>query len=254
MTYWALDQAKKSSQLIEQVQSIVRNGPNDIAFRRIEQEAQSLMEIDAVGAHTVLGMLSAIRGSAEKVRYHYNIALRLSGRSSDTLHNYSVCLLQVSETEEAIELSREAFQCAPDNSVVLKQLILAAIESAHFREARNLCDHWTKLFPDHPVPHEPQARTLAGAVEREAFREESVREVLRLAQDIRNAANFRKVSMTTLVEDHAEPDSFLYKLYIDASPETAAELNEKFADRIVDRLDLMDDPGFAFVPMFIGIQ
>ena len=253
MTYRAPAPATKASRLVDQLRSIALDEPGDLVLRRIEREAQGLMVADPVGAHTALGVLASLRGSAEDVRYHNDIALQQSGRSADALNNYSVCLLQIGEAVEAVEFAREAFQCAPDNGVVLRQSILAAIESAHFREARDLCGQWNTLFPNRPVPYESPARGLAGAVERGAFREGSAREALRIAQDIRSAADVRRVE-TAVVEDCTEPDSFLYKIHVLASPSAAADLNERFADRIVGRPDLMADPGLAFVPMFIGVR
>ena len=90
------------------------------------------------------------------------------------------------------------------------------------------------MYPDRPVPHESSARGLAGAIDRGVFREESAREILQIAQEMRNAANVRQVE-TAVVEDCTEPDSFLYKIHVLASPADAAELNEKVADRIVAR-------------------
>ena len=254
MTYRTLVPVAKASRLVDRLRSIALvDEPDDLVLRRVEREAQGLMAADPVGAHTALGVLASLRGDAEDVRHHNDIALQQSGRSADTLNNYSVCLLQIGEAVEAFEFAREAFRRAPDNSVVLRQSILAAIESARFREACDLCGRWATLFPDRTVPYESPARALAGAVERGAFREESAREALRIAQEVRSAAGVRRVG-TAVVEDCTEPDSFLYKIHVLASPAAAADLNEPFADRIVGRPDLMADPGLAFVPMFIGTR
>ena len=254
MTYRTPTPATRASRLVDQLRSIAwADEQDDFSLLRIEREARGLMTADPVGAHTVLGALASLRGNAEDVRYHNDIALQQSGRTADALNNYSVCLLQIGEAVEAFEFAREAFQRAPDNSVVLRQLIGVAVESAHFREARDLCDRWSALYPDRTVPHESPARGLAGAVDRGAFREESAREVLQIAQEMRSAANVRQVE-TAVVEDCTEPDSFLYKIHVLASPAGAAELNEKVADRIVARSDLMADPGLEFVPMFIGTR
>ena len=56
------------------------------------------------------------------------------------------------------------------------------------------------------------------------------------------------------MEDCTEPDSFLYKIHVLASPAASADLNEQLADRVVARPDLMTDPGLEFVPMFIGTR
>ena len=148
MTYRTPTPATRASRLVDQLRSFASVGePDDLALQRIEQEARGLMTADPVGAHTVLGVLASLRGNAEDVRYHNDIALQQSGRIADTLNNYSVCLLRIGEAVEAFEFAREAFQRAPDNSVVLRQLIRAAIESAHFREARDLCDRWPASDP-----------------------------------------------------------------------------------------------------------
>ena len=128
-----------------------------------------------------------------------------------------------------------------------------ALRSAHFREARDHCDRWNTLFPGNPSPHEPSAKALAGAVEREVFREESVREVMNIAYDVQHAENVFPVDTVVPVGD-SEHDSFLYKLRIPLSPTRAADLNERLADRITDRPDLMADPGTKFVPIFIGTR
>ena len=254
MTYRNPTPATKASRLVDQLRSLAPvEEPDELLLRRIERETRGLMTADPVGAHTVLGVLASLRGNAADVRYHNDIALQQSGRTADTLNNYSVCLLQIGDAADAFESAREAFQGAPDNSVVLNQLILTAIESAHFREARDLCDRWNALYPDRPVPYESPARSLAGAVDRGVFREESARAVLQIAQEIRRAANVRHVE-TAVVEDCTEPDSFLYKVHVAASPAVAVDLNEKVADRIVARPDLMADPGLEFVPMFIGTR
>ena len=80
-----------------------------------------------------------------------------------------------------------------------------------------------------------------------------MREVLQIAHDIRRAAKIVLLDTAVLV-DGGEPDSFLYKLRIPLSPTRAADLNERLADRITDRPDLMADPGTKFVPTFIGAR
>ena len=245
---------QQASGLVEQIKAIAyADEANDLALRRIEREAQALMAADPVGAHTVLGAVAVLRGRVDDVRRHHRIALEQSGRSAEACHNYSVSLMGLGEMIEAFDAAREAFRRAPDDGDVLRHLILAALGSAHFREARDYCGRWSTLFPGNPSPHEPSAKALAGAVEREAFREESVREVLRIAHDVRRAANVVPVDSAVLA-DAGEPDSFLCKLRIPLSPAQAVDLNERLAHRITSRPDLMADPGTKFVPMFIGTR
>lgn len=255
MAYHLPARATKASELVEQINAIrCADEADDLVLRRIERDAQKLMAADPEGAHTVLGAVAVLQGRIDDVRRHHDIALQQSGHSAQACRNYSVSLMDLGEMIEAFEAARESFRRAPDDGDVLRHLILASLESAHFREARDHCDRWNTLFPGNPSLHEPSAKALAGAVERDVFQEESVREVLQIAHDIRRATKVVLLLDTAILVDGSEPDSFLYKLRIPLSPTRAADLNERLADRITSRPDLMADPGTKFVPMFIGTR
>ena len=254
MAYHLPARATKASELVEQINAIrCADEADDLVLRRIERDAQKLMAADPEGAHTVLGAVAVLQGRIDDVRRHHDIALQQSGHSAQACRNYSVSLMDLGEMIEAFEAARESFRRAPDDGDVLRHLILASLESAHFREARDHCDRWNTLFPGNPSPHEPSAKALAGAVERDVFQEESVRGVMNIAYDVLRAENVFPVD-TVVPVGGSEPDSFLYKLRIPLSPTRAADLNERLADRITDRPDLMADPGTKFVPMFIGTR
>lgn len=254
MPYDVPAHATKASGLVARINAAAYAGEaNDLALKRIEREAATLMAADAVGAHTVLGAVAVLRGRADDVRRHHRIALEQSGQSAQAHRNYWVSLMRLGETVEAFNAARDALRRAPDDRDLLRQSILAAIDSAHFREARDHCARWSTLFPDSPSPHEPPAKALAGAVERGAFHEESVRKVLEIAHDARREARVVLVGSAVLV-DPIERDSFLYSLSAPLSPARAVDLNEQLANRITNRPDLMADPGLKFVPMFIGTR
>ena len=246
--------ATKASGLVERLNDAAYAGEaNDLALRRIEREAQALMVAEPEAAHTVLGGVAVLRGRADDVRRHHRIALEQSGRSAQACHNYSVSLMRLGEMIEALEAAREAHQRAPDDGGVLQQAILAALDSAHFREARDYCDRLSRLFPDSPSPHEPPATALVSAVECGAFSEESARDVLGIAHDVRRGVEAVLIGSAVLV-DPIERDTFLYKLRVPLSPARAVDLDEQLANRITNRPDLMANPGLKFVPMFIGTR
>ena len=182
-------------------------------------------------------------------------ALQQSGNSAETYCNYSRALLNIGETTEALETARQAHHLrSPDDLGVLRHLVTAALQAGQFRETRV---HWNRLnqsFPERPLRDESLASPLGDAAERGVFREESVQEVLRIAHAILKAEGIRRIAQSTLVADATDPESFLYEIHVFAPPHRAAELNETLAIRLVDRPDLMADPGTKFVPMFIGIR
>ena len=252
MPYRIPSRAPRSSEIVESLRVIAAAEElNEFALRKLERDARGLMNADAVCAHTVLGAVASLRGAAEDVRRHHQIALNLSGGSAEAHRNYSVSLAELGEMTEAFKVALEACRRVPGDAEMLHEVIGMALESAHFREGRDLCGHWNESFSDQPLPYESMMRKLAGAVDREVFSEESVQEILRITHGIMRASNVRKVKDGVL-GDHTDPDSFLYELHVLTSPDQAVRLNEELANRIVARPDLMEDPGLKFVPVFIG--
>ena len=250
MAYQAF--ASKQSELIGQLIALVEADEiPEFNLLRLEQEAKKLMRIDATGAHTVLGAIASLRDDAAGVRKHYEIALQQSGHLPDVWHNYAVSLMHAGKTIEAYEAAQSAFESMPDDLVALRNLMEAAFESAHFHEALELCKRWNRLSPDRPAPDMPEARMLAGALERGLFLEEHARDVLRVVHETRSAARVRQNSRAVF-EDHTEPGNFLYKIYIGISPEKAVELNERAARRIVATARQACYRDSRFIFMFIG--
>ena len=227
--------------------------PGDFELRKIERDARALMGEDAAFANTVLGAVAALRGNAENSRRHHESALKRSGWSATAYQNYSVSLTLLGKLTEAFELEIEAYERYPGDKELLRQAVGTSIESAHFREGLKLCAQWNEIDPDQPLPYEPLLKTLATAVERQAFDEELAREVLAIAREILRESGVRTLS-DAILADHTNSDSFLYEIHVATSPEKAAELNQVFADRIVVREDLMENPGTRFVPVFIGAK
>lgn len=247
--------ATKAAELIERLNSIALGAEvDDFVLRRIDRDARRIMTADPVYANIVLGAVAALEGRTGDVRKHFEIALQQSENSAEVYCNYSSALRNLGETIESFEMAKQAFQRAPDDPGVLRDLIAAALDSAHFREASALQDRLGKLSPDHSEPDERLAAMLGNAVDRGVFREESVQEVLRIAHEILKAAGIRQLGYSTLVAETGCPDSFLYKIQVFASPHRAADLNETLANRLANQPELMADPGTMFVPMFIGTR
>ena len=254
MSYGVSARATKASGLVDRINAATNAGEtSELALKRIEREARELMIADPEAAHTALGGIAVLRGRVDDVRRHHRIALEQSGHSAQASRNYSVSLMRLGEVTDAFNAARDALRHAPDDADALRQAILAAIDFAHFIEAHEYCDRWNTLFPRNPSPHGTAAKALASAVEREVFREESVREVIGIAHEIRCAENVVLVDSNVEVSP-IESDSFLYRLCVPLLPAGAVALNERFANRITNRPDLMPDPATKFLPMFIGTR
>ena len=247
--------ATKAVELFKTLNSIwLGTEVDDLVLRKIEREARTMMNAAPQDANCVLGAVAALEGRSDDVRKHFNIALRQSGNSAEVYGNYSTSLQRIGEIDESFEMAKQAFERAPDKPDVLRDAIACAINAGKFREARAFQGRLAKLSVNRPEPNEQLATMLGDAVDRSAFREESVQEGLRITHDILKAEGIRRIAYSDLVAEAGCTDSFLYKVHIFASPDRAADLNETLAERVAEQPDLMADPGTKFVPMFIGTR
>ena len=243
--------AKKANELIGRLTDLSKAPALDeVSLRRLVQEAKALMQSDPAGAHTILGIAAALRDDTDETRHHFRAALKVK-KSFVALFNYSVSLATLEEHGEALKVIVNALKAYPDDLTLLERGIGAALESANFLTARVLSDRWDALAPDRPNRLSSPVRQLAAAIEAGAFGEQGVREILGILAATQRSENVRTASVSFSLCDHA--GSFLYQRTVYADPTTAATLNERLADRVADRPDLLADPGLKFVAMFTGV-
>ena len=224
---------------------------DDLAVGRLSRDARALMKADAAGAHTVLGGIAGIEGDAARVHKHYKIALEVSGRATWTLGNYATALGKAGELDEAFKAVIEAHERTPDDLEILGLAISVAVQGGQFRESRSLYERWNALQPNRRKRDETPMRLAASAIDREAFSESAAQRVIRIAQQVRLAAEVREAG-SAIHSVHGERDRFSFIIHVHASTRQAVDLNTEFADRIVGDEALMTDPGLKFVPMFMG--
>ena len=223
---------------------------DEFALRRIEADAEKLMCTDVAGAHLALARVAALRWDIDEMIRRYELAVTLRD-SVFARCDYADSLTLVGEIGEAFEVAREASSRAPDNPTVLRHAIEAAVQNARFREAQKLCERWSQLSPQESVPLQPDIAALVEAVERGVFTETGARGALRSASGLRGDAHIRCVGFS-IQPSIEEPGSFGFEYDLIASPAEAGDLNYALARRWADTPRLREDPGLAFVPVFIG--
>ena len=242
--------APKANELIERLaQLATAPALDEFSLQRIDRDANALMKSDPAGAHTVLGGVAALRGDRAETRKRYRTALQIESAFA-TLFNHSYSLSLLDEHEEALKVAVEALKAYPDDLTLLNRAIKAALESANFEIARDLSSRWDAVSPDRSNPLSGLARQLADAVAGGMFSEKGVREVLCLLTETQRSENVR-TSNSRFNSQYGE-ESFFYERMIRTTPKSAAALNERFADLVVERSDLMADPGLKFVGAFIA--
>ena len=240
--------APKANELIERLAQLADTPALDeFSLQRIARDANALMKSDPAGAHTVLGGVAALRGDGEETRKRHRTALGID-ESLELLFNYSVSLSHLDENEEALNVAIGALKKYPDNLQLLDRAINVALDSANFLIARDLSSRWDALSPDRPNPLSGLVQQLADAVATGLFREEGIREVLRILAATQRTENVR--TSNSRISSHNAKESFFYQRAVYAAPTLTAALNERLADQIVERSDLMADPGLRFVAAF----
>ena len=195
--------ARKADALIDTLANLDRSEVlDDLALARLAREAQGLMKSDLAGAHVVLGGIAGIEGNVARVRKHHEIALELSGRSSQTLTNYAAALTNVGEMDEAFMTIMEAHERSRDDTLVLKSAIGIAVQSAEFRRSRVLYQRWNMLRPEEPREDEELMKTAGEAIDRGAFSEEAALMVVRLAHQVRVTAGARYAGSALVCTHH----------------------------------------------------
>lgn len=247
--YRPLPQSKAST-LVERLSQATAGSTNDVTVRGIERDARTLMDVDVVGAHTVLGGTAALRWDADAVHDHYRIALQHRATAA-TYYNYSVALQNIEEADSAFEAVTNALKNAPDDRFLLDHAVGLALQAGRLAAGLRLCERWASLVPDERHPATRSLQQLTAAIKQGAFSESAVRRVLETMRTVQRDEHVRGAATATL-EDPREPGTFLHEQHVKAAPAVAAELNALFVAEMASRPDLLHDPGFGFVGVFVS--
>ena len=250
MTTYRPTPKSKASTLIERLSHATAGPTNEVLVKRLEQDAQRLMSVDAVGAHTVLGGTASLRWDADAVHDHYRIALQHRA-SAETHYNYSIALGNIAESQAAFDAAANALEHVPDDRFLVDHAIGVALQGGRFSEGRRLCERWRALVPKERHPLARRTHQLADAAALGRFSEDAVRRLLAVMEAVQQGERIRGVASAT-IEDPREPGTFLHEQHVHVGPPDAGRLNAEFVARIASQPDLMEDPGFTFVAMFVG--
>ncbi len=254
--------APKAAQLLDKLVELSLHDAMvpELILKRIERDAHKAMEADPAHTHMVLGFIAMLQKDIQGVRRHYKIAVEQSGGRSETWYNYSVALGSIGYMEEAFKAAEEAYSRSPNKESVIIRYMQVALGTARLNVVKKLGDFRKKALTisneevDRDLTWmENVAKEMAEAIDRQAFSEEGVREVLGIVHEIRGAHGLREFETSIFLHPY-EPDNFLLKFHVMVSPSMAVDLNEQVADRIVERAHLLEDPGLTFMATFIGTK
>ena len=238
----------KSDELLNRVERLGRAVVLDeLELRRIAAEAGKLMDVDAVGANAVLGTLAAVDGDLAETKRRYGIVLNLD-RSIETWFNYSMSLAMLDEHEDSFEVAQEGATMYPDNLPLVRRAVDSGVESANFVAAEEFCRQWEKMVPDKPSRMRLRVAKLAKAVRDGLMTEDGVRAMIKVLTVVQREEGIRSVSAEVMGGE----EGFLYDRTLRCTPQKASEMNWRVAGEVVERTELLRDPGRTFSVAFIG--
>ena len=243
----------KANDLVAQLSELTKSSVvQELPMRRLRNQAQSLMDSDPAGAHTVFGGVAALEWDLEGVRNHFRIALQHDA-GAGTYYNYSIALSNVEATADAFDAAQSALRQAEDDKFLLRNAIEHAAKSAHFTLANDLCRRWTSLSPEESHPLSSVLVELEKAIERRVFDQESVQEVLGIMATVQRSEKARTQGWM-IHKDYEDSSSFHYRNHIADSAENIARVNRRFIEELLDNDHLLEAPGLNFVILFIGVS
>ncbi len=244
--------ARKATALMEELERLdTSERLDDLEILRLAHNAKALMASDPAGAHMVLGGVAGIKGDAASVHEHYRAALHLSQRELAALNNYAIALGRAGRFDEALPAIMEAHRRAPDDAFVAENATSVAVQGGHFTESLTLYEAWNRLRPGDPLKHESVARKACDAARRGVFTEAAVRNVLRLAHEVRIGAQVRCAGFS-MEAVFGETDNFSFAVHVRTTPREAIEVENEFVERVIADAALMTDPGLTFTVSFRG--
>ncbi len=242
----------RGAELAERLTLVSAADPVDeVALRRIVAETNKLMGADPAMGHALLGRVAALRWDIDEMKRRHRLAVPLGDPGLSRI-DFANSLALVGLIDEAYDVALGAFECAPDDLLVLRLLIDVALLSGRLRDAQRYVSRWRKLSPKEDAPHAEHIESLRVALDQGLFSESGVRGILRVAAATLASSHVRghRISIS---ESYHEASSFLMTVYVIASSSRAADLNCELASRWAESPVLMADPGLRFKPMFIGM-
>lgn len=219
---------------------------DELALGRIARDADRLMNVDAAGAHMVLGGVAAARGDASTTRKHYRAALRLD--KAQAQRNYTIALALLEEHAEALDVAVELLQTHPDDLGMLDHAIVECVETAAFEAAALFSERRLRLEPEQGPRMGREIDFIVAALADGSFTEDGVRELLRGVGLIQLDSGIRRVGIQLTA--YLDEEAFLYQRFVHATARETASLNERLAEYVAGKPALADDPGLKFVAGF----
>jgi tetratricopeptide (TPR) repeat protein len=248
----AVQPATKITELLEQANALLHQEVRDeVAIRRLEQEAKRLANADPVASHAFRGMLAALKRDPIAMREHFRVALSVAPGDVNVARNYSVCLNNLGYFSEAREMATKAYELRRGDLDNLDRLIRFSFASCRFDLAVEWLAEWAKLSPKEPHTVETDGRQIHAFLEAGHVEAQDLERLLQLTMSVLHDAGIYDVAGTPRILEDDESAWLSIWISIDQPVERVLELNLALVSRLVSEypaLAALPEATFQYVP------
>lgn len=225
--------AEKSAELLKRLNTLAgKDGGGDLfRLKKIEQEANQLRKIDAVGAYMVLGALACLRKDPQGVKMCYEKAIKLAPNDGWIKNSYAISLLKLCQFEDAKMSARHAYDLSQRSDLTaLKTLIDASLLMGQIQEAHAWLDEWAKKSPRESYPLGKEIIMAKKTLQHHAISDQEAGQFLQVAYDILGQKGYC-AEMVDFAMIDSEP---FYRIRVNGDADEIADLNFDLADTLAE--------------------
>lgn len=223
----------KANDLLKRINALAGGEPvkDSLALKRLEQEAKTLIKIDAIRAYAALGSIACIKRNTEGVKDYYARALNLAPNDLFILANYSISLFKLSLFNESRQYAARAYEISQYSDLDLLQILIeSSVLTGDLGESLKWLADWDRKSPSQGYPIQMDIKMANTILRQNHVTDSDAGRFLNLAYTILGQKGFDVSEVMFRTFD----DEVLYQVKVCADIDQVVDLNFELADTLVD--------------------
>lgn len=236
--------ATKTNELLQEASELLLNSSryhsmNEWVHKRLQREAENLMQADAFGAHILLGKLHESCGNVEEMRHHYENASKI-GDKSVASGFLTAGMVNTGNFSEAQKHYIAAGNPVYGNFLEDRQLGLACFAIMQVVEYLKQAERMQLDLTGFPSD---TFHRIAYVMEKTGMTDAALAEMLDIAGEVmRRHSLFYKNALPDIEVDDQSSAPCIYATYrFEISPSEAADMYDELTSSIVSKMDHIPD-------------
>ena len=210
--------------------------PSEFSLRRISNQIDSLIKVDALHGYILYGMLSAVTNDITAMNEYHQKALKIAPNDELALMNYAISLSKTSFPIKALEIAKEALVNNKDDIDVIRELYRLSFDAGQFSFCLEMLETIKKLKPDEAnLPIYDNVSSLLQYINSKNISEDSISGIIDAASTVLRASGLKpSYRSSAYIESDDESSWIYYGFNIDTNLDRLVDANMKLIDKIID--------------------